>query len=303
MRGLAFAALFLSAVGFRAAPAIQQHRLAVEGVRVDVFVSDGGLPLTGLTRADFMLSDSLVPQTVDAASAAGHVAIAIVLDSSPSVRDRDFSRRLAAVADILRGLKSGDKAALIVVSDRVRLVSALTSDVTSVREAIVRSASVANLIEGEIGRSVLWDGVLAGASLVADDEGRPHVVLVSDGMDNASWLPRTAVADVIAKQGIWVDLIKLPSRPDTLDPYAPGAQYPDEISKTSGGMISDVRDRGLVQTYERRFNDLRQTYVLTYVPRGVDRSGWHPIEITVRGRRAIIKARPGYFASATGPSK
>jgi hypothetical protein len=34
--------------------------------------------------------------------------------------------------------------------------------------------------------------------------------------------------------------------------------------------------------------------VLTYTPEGVDTAGWHPIEVTLKGRKGRVRARRGY---------
>jgi hypothetical protein len=35
--------------------------------------------------------------------------------------------------------------------------------------------------------------------------------------------------------------------------------------------------------------------VLTYTPAGVDAAGWHPMVIKVKGRKATVSARRGYW--------
>jgi hypothetical protein len=41
-------------------------------------------------------------------------------------------------------------------------------------------------------------------------------------------------------------------------------------------------------------DELRSRYLLTYTPKGVDASGWHPIEVKVKGARGRVTARRGY---------
>ena len=47
--------------------------------------------------------------------------------------------------------------------------------------------------------------------------------------------------------------------------------------------------------------EFRRSYLVSYTPRGVDRNGWHRLDVRVKGRRVNVRARPGYLAG-TGPS-
>ena len=40
--------------------------------------------------------------------------------------------------------------------------------------------------------------------------------------------------------------------------------------------------------------DFRTRYLLSYVPAGVEPTGWHRLEVKVKGRDATVKARRGY---------
>ena len=42
--------------------------------------------------------------------------------------------------------------------------------------------------------------------------------------------------------------------------------------------------------------EFRQRYLISYTPRGVPKDGWHKLDVTIRNRKATIKARPGYLA-------
>jgi hypothetical protein len=70
----------------------------------------------------------------------------------------------------------------------------------------------------------------------------------------------------------------------------------DITDKTGGRLLqiestANIRDRFLATLAERR-----ERYVLSYTPRGVPRSGWHWLDGRVKGRRATVRARPGYQA-------
>jgi hypothetical protein len=68
-----------------------------------------------------------------------------------------------------------------------------------------------------------------------------------------------------------------------------------DITDDTGGRLlqiestKDIRDRFLTILAE-----FRERYVLSYTPRGVTRSGWHELDVRIKGRRATVRARPGY---------
>ena len=54
--------------------------------------------------------------------------------------------------------------------------------------------------------------------------------------------------------------------------------------------------RDLSAAFVRLLDEFRQRYLLSYSPRGVSSEGWHQLKVTVKGRRATVKARAGYAA-------
>jgi hypothetical protein len=54
-------------------------------------------------------------------------------------------------------------------------------------------------------------------------------------------------------------------------------------------------DRVVVDAFDRIFDDFRRSYVLHYVPRGVERTGWHRSRVEMVSRGYTVRARPGYW--------
>ena len=52
--------------------------------------------------------------------------------------------------------------------------------------------------------------------------------------------------------------------------------------------------RQLRDAFQRIVMDVRTRYLLSYVPAAVEPTGWHRLEVTVKGRDATVKARRGY---------
>lgn len=270
-------------------------RSVSHGVRIDVLASDSGRPVAGLTAADFELTDAGVPQQVDSAVIAGHVAVSLVLDTSLSVRLPAYEKTLTTCTELLQLLQPADRVGMVTFSDRVTVVVPPTGDLKLVRQGLDAARRFG---AGAVPRSTVWDAVFAGASLVAEGSGRPLVLLVSDGMDNASSLSKETLAQTLSRLTISVDMMKVPWDLGSHDAFGPGRQVPEEFIEATGGVASDITKSNVVRDFGNRLETLRRTYLLTYTPTGVKTDdGWHSVKVSVRGRRVNIKARPGYFAN------
>lgn len=296
-------------------------RTQTGGVRINVQVSDGGRPVSGLRLDDFELLDKGVSQRLDAAESAVHVAVALAIDTSLSSRDESmmslsgpepgfFQSILHASDMLLRALDPGDRAAIVAVADRVIPVVTLTDQANALQAGLRRVQSLpprASALftdgrgtttyehedDGLMPQSTVWDGAFAAASLVARDPGLPLVVVVSDGIDDGSWLPRDHLSRTLANLGIAVDLIQTTRRR-----WHTGNAVPEDLPKETGGTRLKTDDSKLTEKLRARFAGLRQAYVLTYEPRGVGTNdGWHDVVVKVKGRNVTVKARPGYYAN------
>jgi hypothetical protein len=78
-----------------------------------------------------------------------------------------------------------------------------------------------------------------------------------------------------------------------------GQDRPDflrELSLVTGGSLLEVdSSRDLGAAFLRVLDEFRQRYLISYSPQGVPAAGWHPLTVTVKGRRATVKARAGYM--------
>lgn len=304
----------------------QIARPSADVVRINVMVSDGSRPVTGLRLDDFDVLDHGVPQRLDAAGPAGHVAVAVAIDTSLSSRDQSmaslngpepeiFPSILRACDRLLGALDPGDRAALVAVADRIIPLAPPTEVRGAWQQGLARLQSlppragalftdgrgtitIEHEADGLMPQSILWDGVFAAASLVARDPGLPLVVVVSDGIDVGSWLTRSRVSRTLANLGVAVDLVQTTRRR-----WHTGNAVPEDLPKETGGLRYKTDDSKLTEKFKARLADLRQAYVLSYEPRGVGTNDrWHDIVVKVKGRNVSVKARPGYYANRPATS-
>jgi hypothetical protein len=271
-------------------------RADVEAVRVDVLVTDGGRPVPGLSPLNFELRDNGVLQSVQSTTTVDSLSVAVVLDRTVASAAAPHLRRSAESA--LRALRPADRASIVEVSDVVELV----------RHAVVgRSGEPFVLREPRkpSPRTVLWDGVLAAASLTPAAAGRPVVLIASDGGDNASWCDRSCATASLPRTGITVDAIAFSHayRASAGWSYGDmafgslGVRAFEDVTRATGGVIFQAEDPDLPGKIGDRLSALRAGYVLWYTPRGVKKDdGWHKIEVRLKGAQGRVMARPGYQA-------
>lgn len=297
-----------------------QFRVAVQGVRIDVLVSDKGRPLVGLSANDFEVLDNEVPQRITSVEATQNVAVAVLVDASLSVQGvddfgvrhpRKFQALVRAANAVADALRPGDQVSAVTFSDRLWPHILRSNDPDAVRRAFADTSGMTEARLVEFGTAV-WDSTLAAASLVATDQRRPVVMLLSDGADNASWLftapyttpwvgrQRSQVYECLRNSGIVIDTITVPRNYTSRGhrDEVSGPLYPDEPAIETGGTRWAAEADGLSEKLARRLQQLRQGYVLMFTPTGVGTDdGWHRLTVRVRGRNAKVECRKGYQAA------
>jgi VWFA-related protein len=253
-----------------------------EVVRVDVLVSGGGRPVTGLTRDDFEVRDNGVLQTIDLARLESiPLNVVLAFDLSRSVAGQRLAHLKQAGRAVLEALDHEDRVALVTFSHVPTLSQALTDDPALIRSALER-------LEGR-GDTALVDGLYASILVGESDGGRSLVIVFSDGMDTASWLPRSSVLDTVRRSDVVVYSVTTGQSRD--------AAFLRDVGKATGGGWLEVGSTAeLARTFVAIFDEFRYRYLLTYSPTSVDQDGWHELEVRVKRRgAAVTAARPGYF--------
>ena len=264
-------------VGVRAQDATFSSR--VEAVRVDVLVTDKGLPVRGLGAADFEIRDNGVVQHIDLISFEQiPLNVVLALDMSDSVAGDRRERLLAAGTAILDRLEKGDQAALVTFSQSVQLGAALSGDITRVHAALAQA-------RGKGATSVI-DGTYAGIQIGESDAGRALLVIFSDGLDTTSWLTAERVLDTAKRSDVvaYAVAVRSPAKPEFLR---------DLASLTGGRLFEVEKTQKLDSIFLDILQEFRQRYLISYTPRGVAKDGWHKLDVRVK-RGGTVKARPGY---------
>ena len=68
-----------------------------------------------------------------------------------------------------------------------------------------------------------------------------------------------------------------------------------EVTEAGGGRLIDASASGLKETFVRALSEMKSRYLLVYTPSGVDREGWHTIDLELENVKADVVFRRGYF--------
>jgi Ca-activated chloride channel homolog len=251
---------------------------SVEAVRIDALVMDGSRLVRGLTAADFQVRDNGVLQEVDFVRfEQWPLNVILVLDASDSVVGARLEHLRAAGLAALDGLRDRDQAALVVFDHQVALASPPTMAFDRIRSAI------RGITPG--GGTALYDAVHTGIVLGASHESRSVVLVFTDGADTSSFLTKESVLDSVRRGDAVVYAV------------VEGRKTPflADVADATGGSVTSVSStKDLPGLFVRILDEFRQRYLIGYSPRGVAKTGWHRLDVTVKGRRFAAKARTGY---------
>jgi len=277
-------ALLLRAGPEQAPPPV--FSVGVERTRVEVLVTRGGQPVRGLGAADFELTDSGVVQQLEPVLHEDTpVDTVLVLDRSLTVEGKKLAMLREAASAYLDALHPGERAALISFSAEVALAQALSSDLPRVRAAVERGPAG--------GATALVDAIYAGLRLHEPSGRRTALLVFTDGLENASWLRPQQVVEAARRSDAIVYGV-LAGQPEERDPT-----LLRELARTTGGRVFESRSLSELRSrFLEVLADVRNRYVLSYTPEGVERGGWHPLAVRLRRSKGDVLARPGYWRAS-----
>jgi VWFA-related protein len=304
------AALALAGAPQAPAPAAPTFGVSVASVYVDVFVTDGGAPLPGLTAADFELRDDGRRKEVElAGTEETPLTTMLVLDVSGSVAGEKLARLRDGVRAVLRGKGAADPVGLVTFDQEVRVHVAPGPDAAAVERALsaVRPA----------GATALFDAIYAG-TIIASDRSRSLLVVFTDGEDNLSWLGAPAVARTLEVSNVLLQVVGVGATGVSVQAEinsvtgrqtgvrtGPGDEPPHvalmrQLAESTGGRFwSASNPAGIAAAFEAMVAAMKTRYVLRFDPGSARRAGRHEIEVKLRGgRRGKVHCRKAYF---TGP--
>ena len=322
MMRLATALLLLLPVAVVQQPAFRSD---TEMVRIDTLVVRDNKPLAGLTAADFELRDNGKLQRILALHQMADVTVGIGLDASGSMAGDRIGHATDATLALLGQLHDGDTSVVVAIGQQSSLVIPPGTPFASAAESLkaIRPS----------GWTALSDGVYAAVVASDTGPGSKLLVLLTDGRNNASWLPARAVIDTARRREVVIYAVGVgltrpglipggPAQPivpasasaeslnaamhQTFTPLATAGVREDDartfleiLARETGGRALNVKwTDDLSAIFRGILDEYRQRYILAFTPEGVAKGdGWHKLDVKlIRGRKGTIHARAGYWA-------
>ncbi len=250
--------------------------------------------VTDLNRNDFTVFESKKPQEILEFTAESDLPLrlAILIDTSNSIRDRFRFQQEAATNFVNSVMRTEDKAIVVSFDTSAELVADLTSDTHKLENAI------RDLRPG--GGTSLYDAIYFACKekLMLDQpmyKFRRAMVMLSDGDDNESRYSRDQALEMAQRADtviytISTNISHIETEGDKVLKY-----FADQ---TGGAFFTPFQAKDLNQSFENIANELRHQYNLFYRPEPLRADGlYHPVEIKIKGRRdLLVRARKGYYA-------
>lgn len=276
--------------------------LSTNLVSVAVTITDrDGRAIAGLHREDFRVYDEKAEQTIRFFSEEDTPAsVAIVFDTSSSMRGRTIERAKEALARFIQTSHPQDEFFLIgfgshpqVLLEKVRDGQAVLDKLTYVHP---------------VGETALYDAAQLALEQLSQGAYQKHaVILISDGEENHSRCSFGQLRRKLQESGAVVFTVRVGNLPL---PKSTPLVVLEELAKISGGKSywpehSETMD----EDFEQIALDLRRQYSIGYLPANFVADGrLHKIKVVLnnpreRSRDLIVRNREGYFAIAKFPAR
>ncbi|MBV9267972.1 MAG: VWA domain-containing protein [Acidobacteriaceae bacterium] len=250
--------------------------------------------VTDLNRGDFEVFENKKPQSITDFTAETDLPLrlAVLIDTSNSIRDRFRFQQEAATNFVNGVMRHQDKAIVVSFDTSAELVADMTNDTRLIEDAIQ------SLRPG--GGTSLYDAVYFACrdKLMLDKplyKFRRAMVILSDGEDNESRYSRDQALEMAERADtviytISTNISHIETDGDKVLRYF--------ALETGGAMFTPFQAKDLNQSFENIANELRHQYNLFYRPDPIKEDGlYHPVQIKVKGRKdLIVRARRGYYA-------
>ena len=303
---LAVATIVAAAVAVGAAqtesPAI--YRAGTDLVVLQVAVTDGQRRfVSGLRAENFSVLEEGLPQRIELFETSdAPLDVMVLIDTSASMYARLEMTKKAAT-DLVKTLRPGDRVGLILFNTTVALTRPLSEDRDSVIAAI-RTAT-------PIGSTAMYESIylalhtLTRARHAQEGVRRQALVVLSDGMDNASHIPFEQALDAARTSDVTIFTI-VPAEKATV-PVPEELNWLDRtmrfemrrLAEDTGGRAFVTTDPAeLPGVYEQIGSELREQYWLAYVP-ATPQPGFRHVSVRVIDPRGLqARTRAGYTAGS-----
>jgi Ca-activated chloride channel family protein len=279
-----------------------------DAVRVFVTVTDkDGRLITTLTQDDFEIRDEGKPQPITLFDNTPQpIRLIVMLDVSGSM-EGNLPLLRAAAEQLFTRLGPGDVARVGTFGREVNISSTFTRDLNELRRALP------TVIAADA-PTPLWRGLDEAMDAFGDGEGRPVILVLSDGKDTGPtgfrqpFISQAQVIDRARNEDVMVYGIGMRSRMSRQRPIGPGdlqaaliADLPDPglglVAEQTGGGYLEIRpNQDLGEAFARVADELHSQYLIGFAPPKRD-GKVHDIDVRIPSQRSLKpRGRKNYVA-------
>ena len=289
---------FLAGILLAAATTWSQEptfRVDVQLVRLLATVKDtSGKPISGLTKADFTITDNGAKQEISLFErhTSQPLSIGVLVDISGSTA-KELKYEVDSVTRFTRALfKEGNP------DDRASLYSfnwqvAQAVDYTRHSDRFERAL---RKLKAEAGTS-LYDAIYLSAQDIQEREGRHVLIIVTDGGDTGSTKTyQQAMEEAHKADAVLYAVLVMPITNDAGRNIG-GENALTTMTQTTGGKTFAPTIHDLDAVFEEILKDLRTQYLLGFYPKSVplNSNRFHRLEVRVNDPNLRVITRTGYY--------
>jgi VWFA-related protein len=283
-------------------PGAQASRPADDTISVEVnlvnilfTVADRkGKFVTNLKKEDFRVFEDDKLQVVTNFSSETNLplTIALLVDTSGSIRDKLRFEEEAAIEFFYSTLQRGKDRALVISFDSgVELLQDFTDDPEKLAEKIRKIRAG--------GGTSLYDAIyLAVNEKLAGQDGRRIVILITDGDDNSSRVSLTETLEAAQKNDVTIYAISTNSAAffGSKDQERGDKTLKRFSEETGGKAFFPLKIQDLASSFLDIHDELRSQYQIGYRPTNARSDGtFRRIRVDLADRRYKARARSGYY--------
>jgi Ca-activated chloride channel family protein len=260
---------------------------------------DKGRFVAGLGPGDFIVEEDGELQEIQHFARENELPLtmALLVDTSPSVRPVFDEERRTAVSFLESILRAQDLALVIGFDRTVTLIQDFTEESSDLGESIFS-------LEIGSGTSVYDAVYLASEEKLRPEAGRKAIILISDGEDTTSRVERTeALIAAHQSNAVIYSISNSPPRRGFFGGRRSGDMGTlKTLSEETGGTVFVLDNKSDFEyIFAQIAAELRTQYSLGYVSSNSEQDGkFRRIKITPRNKKLEVRTRRGYYAPDEG---
>jgi VWFA-related protein len=240
---------------------------------------------------DVVIREAGQPRTVERIirPADAPLLIALLIDTSSSMKDSMLDVQEAAVRFIEENIEPRDAAMVVGFSHAARVLQRPARDVEVLKRSI--------LALRPRGATALYDAIITALLQLQQTGSRRALVVFSDGFDVSSIFSSDDAAEVARRAGVPIYVLMLTPEGELRAEAVLARQGLTGISEQSGARVFELRALDDLGAFWNQIGeDLRRQSLLIY---RTDTAGaeWRPLEVSVTGR-GPVRAPSGVFVTS-----